>query len=286
MDLKFVAEDIRKILQNKREELELSFIEEQHIYYMKDINGKLRNDFPSVSKVYKKFYEEFDSNAVSLAMTKGDKIAQKILLEKWKQSGIYSTNQGSRVHYFLEKEIMRRNGEFKEVREPIFDCDDEQVRTSENMILAGMNFLNLMEERGAVLLDTEIVLGSPTLGYTGQPDKGWLMMNKEKTEIGLVITDWKSNKPENFEVKPYTKQMYSPFNNYPDIALSHYYIQIPLYARILLDMLKGSKYENIKFLGGVVVLLKKDCNFVEYKVPKDITNKVFDLNIKEIINND
>ena len=38
-----------------------------------------------------------------------------------------------------------------------------------------------MEERGAVLLDTEIILGDPELGYVGQPDKIWLMFNKQKT---------------------------------------------------------------------------------------------------------
>ena len=43
-------------------------------------------------------------------------------------------------------------------------------------------------------------------------------------------------------------------------------------------MLKGSKYENIKFVGAVVVLLKDDNTFVEYKVPTDIIHKVMDLN--------
>ena len=32
-------------------------------------------------------------------------------------------------------------------------------------------------------------------------------------------------------------------------------------------MLEGSKYEDKKFLGGVIVLLKDDGTFVEYKVP-------------------
>ena len=283
MELKNIAKEIREILEKKREDLSLSFIEEKHIYFMKDNEGNIKSDFPSVSKVYKLFHEEFDSYGKSLAMAKGDKTVQNALLEQWKQSGIYSANQGSRVHYFLEKELMNRNENFKEVRQPIFECNDEQIITSNNMISAGYNFINLMEERGSVILDTEIVLGSPTLGYVGQPDKGWLIMDKEKNQLGLVITDWKSNKPENFEIKPYTKQMYEPFNNYPDIALSHYYLQIPLYARLLLDMLKGSKYENLKFFGGIVVLLKKDGNFVEYRVPKDIINKIFNLDIKKYL---
>ena len=50
-DLNKIAVEIRDILTKKREELELTFIEEDHIYFMKDLNGEVRNDFPSVSIV-------------------------------------------------------------------------------------------------------------------------------------------------------------------------------------------------------------------------------------------
>lgn len=280
MDLLEVAQEIRDLLEKRREELSLSFIEEDHIYWMKDINNKLKSNFPSVSKIYKKFYKDFDSYTKSLEMCNGDKIKQKELLNEWKLKGDFSKNQGSRVHYFLEKELIKRYGDFKEVRQPVFDCTDEQIIVSDNMIIAGNNFLNLMQERGAVLLDTEVVLGDPILGYTGQPDKVWIIWNKEKTAIGLIVTDYKTNQPKNFEPAHYTDKMYSPFDKYDNIALSHYYLQIPLYARLLIKMLQGTKYENIKLLGGIVVLLKKDSTFVEYRVPKDIIENIFALDIK------
>ena len=56
MDLKNVALEIRKILEKKRTELELTFIEDTHTYFMKDVDGEVKNTFPSVSKVLKKFY--------------------------------------------------------------------------------------------------------------------------------------------------------------------------------------------------------------------------------------
>jgi hypothetical protein len=34
-------------------------------------------------------------------------------------------------------------------------------------------------------------MGDPNLGYTGQADKFWIVCNKEKTQLGIVITDWK-----------------------------------------------------------------------------------------------
>jgi len=141
-----------------------------------------------------------------------------------------------------------------------------------------------MEERGAILLDTEIVLGDPLEQYTGQPDKGWLMMNKEKTDFGFVITDWKSNQPKNFEVHHYTGKLYPPFNNYHDNALGHYYLQIPLYARLMKKMLEGTQFEDKKFLGGVIVLLKEDGTFVEYKVPQPIINNIFTIDLSKYIN--
>ena len=64
MDLKIEAEKIRKILNRRRKEIDLSFIEEDHIYYMRDEHGMIRSNYPSVSKIIKKFYEEFQSDEI------------------------------------------------------------------------------------------------------------------------------------------------------------------------------------------------------------------------------
>ena len=151
------------------------------------------------------------------------------------------------------------------------------------MIYAGIRFLDIMHDRGAVLLDTEIVLGDPNLQYTGQPDKVWLMQNKEKNDFGFVITDWKSNQPKNFEIKHYTGKMYNPFASIPDNALGHYYLQLPMYGRLLNKMLEGTKYESKKLLGSVVVLLKDDKSYVEYKVPPEVQYNVYKLDLSKYI---
>jgi len=101
--------------------------------------------------------------------------------------------------------------------------------------------------------------------------------------IGIVVTDWKSNKPKNFEVHSYTTLMKPPFENHWDTALAHYYIQLPLYAKLLLKMLEGTKYENIKFFGAVVVLLKKEGEFEEHRVPGEVVKKVMDMNMKQYL---
>lgn len=283
MDLKKESDKIRRILDKKREKIDLTFIEENHLYFMRDENGIIRSNYPSVSKVIKKFYEEFDADGISLRMSGGDRQKQKEILKEWSDKGDYATNQGSRVHYLLEKELISRYGGYKKVRQPIYQCDDEQIERSDKMIEAGKTFLDLMNERKAVLLDTEIVLGDPELGYVGQPDKVWLVENKQGTDFGFLITDWKTNKPENFKKQHYTKKMYPPFDNVDSTALGHYYLQLPFYGKLLLKMLEGTEYESKKLLGSIITLVKEDGSFEEYKVPLDVIQKILLMDMTKVL---
>ena len=58
--LEVVAKEIRELIRNKQQELQLEFKEENHEYTMIG-----RTDFPSVSKVIKKFYDEFPADEVA-----------------------------------------------------------------------------------------------------------------------------------------------------------------------------------------------------------------------------
>ena len=154
MKLSNIAQEIRELIKNKQEELGLTFEEDNHIYTM---NG--RKDYPSVSKVLKQFYTEFPTEEASYNKAGGDPQKQQQLIEEWAAAGDYSTNMGSRVHYVLEKSIISRNGDYKELRQPAFDCDLTQIMKGDNMIVAGNKYIKLMEERGAVLLDNPISYG-------------------------------------------------------------------------------------------------------------------------------
>lgn len=285
MNLQKIAQEIRDIIELKRQELGLQFFEEEHKYLMKDNDGNIRDNYPSVSKILKYFYTEFPTEENALKKANGDYLQAERLMGEWSQSGKDSTNLGSRVHYFLEKELITRSGSYKEVRQPVFDCDIFAQSKSDNMICAGNQYLDLCENRNLVLLDTEMVLGHTELGYTGQPDKVWLSMNSTGTEIGFLITDWKSNKEKNFQKHYYTKPMLHPFEEYPDNALGHYYLQLPFYGRLLLKMLEGTKYEGIKLLGCIVVLLKDTKEYEEFRVPKAIINTILDMDLSLVLKN-
>lgn len=285
MDIKDFAVKLRNTLYQKQKEYGLEFFEEEHKYHMKDINGEVRNDFPSVSKVLNCFYDKFDSEGISYQKSGGDPKIQEKLLKEWADAGEYATNLGSRTHFLLEQKSLEMFNLDKELRQPIYKCDIQQIQKSDSMVKAGVKFLNLMKNRGAVLIDTEMILGSPTLGYTGTPDKIWVMENKEKSGFVLVITDYKTNKPKNFQSTKFTKKMKTPFHFLDDTALSHYFIQLPLYGKLMIDMLKGTEYEDVKFVGGVVVLLKDDSDFVEYRIPKEVINTVMEMDVKKYLAN-
>jgi hypothetical protein len=278
IDLKSVASEIREIVSERQKSLGLVFEEDKHVYTM---NGK--KDYPSVSKVLKSFYREFPLEEAALKKAGGNPQEAERLKEEWAAAGTYSTNLGSRVHYILEKTLIENNGNYKEVRQPIFDCDLTQLMKSDNMIFAGKRYLELMESRNVELLDTEMVLGDPELGYVGQPDKAWLTMNKSGNEFGILITDWKTNKKKNFQETSYTDRMYEPFEKYPNTALGHYYLQLPLYGKLLLKMLEGTKYENIKLYGCIISHLQEDTFFEEYRVPKEVIDIVLEMDVKKYL---
>ena len=280
MDLKKIAQEIREIISERQKEFQLTFEEESHKYTMLDNKGNLRSDFPSVSKVMKLFYDEFPTEQAAFNKAGGDPDEAERLVNEWAELGRKSANLGSRCHFFLEEHTLKEFGIDKVVRQPIFDCDAEQIIKSDTMIIAGKRYIELLKERGCVLIDTEIVLGHPELEYTGQPDKVWLVIGTNG-KVGILITDWKSNKPKNFVVTRYTKKMKSPFEDLPDNALGHYNTQLPFYGKLLLKMLEGSKYEDIQLLGCIIVLITDEREYHEHRVSKKTMNKILEMDIKQ-----
>lgn len=283
VNLEKEVSEILKIVEDRQKELGLTFEEETHTYTMKGLDGVLTTDFPSVSTVLKNFYTPFPAEEIAERKSKGDLEFKEQLLKEWADAGTYATNIGSRAHYELEKESLSLFGRDKEVREPIFECDFNQTLKSDFMIKAGTDFLKLMKERGAVLLDTEMVLGDPELGYTGQPDSMWLIFNKKTNSLGFIISDYKTNKPKNFESTYWTKPMLTPFTELPDTALGHYYCQLPFYCKLLLKMLEGSKYEGLPVFGGIVVLVKETGEFEEFRVPKNIQETILNMDMSKYL---
>ena len=48
-------------------------------------------------------------------------------------------------------------------------------------------------------------------------------------------------------------------------------------------MLKGSKYEDVKLYGGIIVHLSDDGKFEEFRVPKEVNNTILNMDMKQYL---
>ncbi len=107
MDLNKIRDEINGIIKKRQEEIQLTFEEETHTYTMMNNQGVLVSNWISVSKVLKKFYEEFPAEEISLKKAKGDVVEQQRLLAEWKAAGDYSTNMEVGFTIFWKKNRMK-----------------------------------------------------------------------------------------------------------------------------------------------------------------------------------
>jgi hypothetical protein len=77
--------------------------------------------------------------------------------------------------------------------------------------------------------------------------------------------------------------MFPPFQKLDNTALGHYFTQLPFYGKLLLKMLEGTKYENIKLFGCIVVHVDDNGGFEEYRVPKDVINTIIGMNMGDYL---
>ena len=77
--------------------------------------------------------------------------------------------------------------------------------------------------------------------------------------------------------------MYPPFQKHPNNALGHYFTQLPFYGKLLLKRLEGSKYENIKLYGCIIVHLKDDSDFEEFRVPREVIDTILEMDMNKYL---
>jgi len=119
-----IGKEIRDIISKSQKKMNLTFVEDDHIYYINDKDGNITTKYPSVSTVIKQFYTDFPALQKSYEMVRCDIREQDNLLKKWRATADYANSKGSRVHYLLETDLLAQYGSYKEVRMPIFDCDE------------------------------------------------------------------------------------------------------------------------------------------------------------------
>jgi hypothetical protein len=48
-------------------------------------------------------------------------------------------------------------------------------------------------------------------------------------------------------------------------------------------MLKGTKYENLKLYGCIIVLVKENSEYEEFRVPKEVINTILDMDMTKYL---
>jgi hypothetical protein len=266
-----LAQDIRDILDDVRSKIKLTFEEETHRYSIySEEEGCQIDHLPSVSKLIKQYSEPFDSLAVSVNMMSGDEMLAEELRKDWKKQGDDASSIGSYAHYKLEQYVWNLYDINITTRKPYYDLKNDEYLLAQNMLQNGVNMVHKIISNGFVPLDTETIMGSTKLGYFGQCDNLWLGVVKGK--IVIIMSDYKTNKTKNFEKQHYNKPMFEPFKNLYDTKLSEYYIQQPLYAQLLKDMLKDTPYKDIPIIGFRILHLRDKGTI--YKIPNWVYEEV------------
>lgn len=261
MNIRETAEAIRETILKKQEELGLSFTEEGHLYTLDGYEKPI-----SVTGLVARYYPGFDAEAKSLKMCGGNEEEAEQLRAEWKEKGRVAAETGSYVHYELEKYLIEIFDMDKEVRKPVFNIGEDDIKRGDLCIEQGKLQIDEMLERGGYLVDTEIVMGSTKDGYVGQCDCLWLVVN-EDMPMGyeLCLADWKTSKPKSFMALPYNKPMFEPFGFLVDNGVGKYEVQLCLYERLLKQMLEGSEFEHAVYNRPIIVALEgKDGTYEEY----------------------
>jgi hypothetical protein len=266
-----LAHEIREAMDATRVNRKIDFVEKSHTYSIYDpIKKEMTSDLPSVSTIIKQYSEPFDNIGKSMKKADGDlELAQEIR-DGWAHLGDIASSIGSYVHYKLEQYVWTLFDIDKEVRKPEYNLTPKDLIEAQGMLKSGINLIHTIIENGFVPLDTECVMGSLYLGYFGQCDNLWLGIHKE--ELVILMSDHKTNKTNNFTVRPWNVPMKEPFQDLVDTTLSEYYVQQPLYAQLFRDMLRDTIFKDIPIIGYRILHLRDGGSSI--KIPEWVNEEV------------
>lgn len=151
------------------------------------------------------------------------------VLAEWKLKRDIAANYGSFIHLELEKYACEKYLDNKEVKPLTIDeslINQEDMVDAYQTIQQGKYWLDNMIADGYELVDTEVMMINPILGYTGTIDLLFLKDGK------LVIADWKSNRKDIY-TDDYNQYMKSPFNTLKNSTVNKYKIQLNLYKKLM-----------------------------------------------------
>ena len=252
---KIVTEIRTKILNSFKD---LEFEPGPHKYFL---HGE---ELPSVSNVAHQFKFEQDFNIIAQNYAEKNGFTAQYWLDKWKFNNLRATTTGTCVHEYGESLGWLRNGH------PEFITEENKVKYVEekgwliptrpkeeailkfydefpqylHFVLAETKVYANREENEKYMVSTPYAGTFDLLGYYDHPI--------DKSQSGLVILDWKTNKAlEDDFSRCHNKMLLEPFQDLYDEPLSLYTLQLSLYALCLRNI--GFDIKGLR-----VIWLKED----------------------------
>ena len=182
----------------------------------------------SVTQFIKKFFNEFDTKKISKYVAKarrnkgekgpkGKPITAWNVRKEWKNSA----DEGTHIHEQIEEYILGKGYNMK-------------VQDVHKKSMQGINyFTKEMERLSHAQPKTELRLYSETLGIAGTIDLSIIHEQWDEDDCRNVVSlyDWKTNKQ--IRTTSYKKSPHPLMKNEVDCSMTHYILQLSLYAYIL-----------------------------------------------------
>lgn len=198
-----------------------TFYEDSHTYYYDD---KVVQQ--SVTQFIKKYFQEFDSEAISAKYAAKHGMTQEAVLAEWKRKGDISALTGTAIHSWLE------NAKRGKILDIDFSKADKlnlgtEVRDRFNLLLPKAQAFHRDTLGKLFPIQLEFTVGMQDL-IAGNIDM--LCWNEHAQEI--QIWDYKNTK-EIAQTNYFNKYCNPPFNHILDCNFIHYSIQLNIYKALL-----------------------------------------------------
>ena len=174
-------------------------------------------EFRSVSRILNSIEIPFDAQAVSLAMSKGDKRRQAQLLAEWKKKGQDSLDKGNFIHDNLEE------------YHKLGTCDEKLKDVVEQIKPLYSKYYRVY---------SEVMLSDQEYAVAGQTD---LVVQRQRSDKSLFdFYDYKTNQSKGIEFdsirrkkdpwQHYNKFFLPPLDHLEDCNYTRYSLQLSIYA--------------------------------------------------------
>ena len=238
------------------------FEEEPHRY---TVNGVEYTPVPTIISQYE---NEFDTEAKSRQYAEKNGLNQDDVKRSWKWTNKCATIMGTRAHEFGESYTNLMCGH----KELICQQNKAQYVEEENWLVptfpqefAVKSFYdelhsNLHPIGAEFKLSTQYIKNAKPI--CGTADILFYYDAPNPNNSGFCIFDWKTNRELTKDfVRNTGMMMLPPFENYYDVALSHYYLQFNLYQRMMESI-------GLKIIARRLVHIKRDGTYEVHNVPK------------------